>query len=282
MRFDPRRADFAPYGLTCVKWTPSVMGRPDRHNEIELNLLENGSITYLMGGQKVKIQANSLAIFWAAIPHQIIDLDGRRSYFVVTIPLAWFLQCGLDDRLVRPILHGQVISQASKDNGRSDAELFGRWIADFHHTESARRRAMMLELEARLVRLANSLPRRRSAPRHARQPALQGERLTKAEQMAFYIAQHYLEPLSVDQIAKAVRLHSNYAMGIFKRAFSTTLTDYIRQHRIVHAQRLLAKSDDKILSIALSSGFGSISHFNSVFRRACGVSPREYRREHRV
>jgi AraC-like DNA-binding protein len=114
------------------------------------------------------------------------------------------------------------------------------------------------------------------------QATLPVERLTKAEQMACYIAQHYAQPLRIEQIGKAVHLHPNYAMSLFKQAFSTTISDYIRQHRIVHAQRLLANSNDKILSIALNSGFGSISHFNSVFRESCGMSPRQYRQEHRV
>ena len=218
--FDPRRPDFAPYGLTCERWTPSLMRRPDRHNEIELNLLESGSITYLSGGRKVKIDSHRLAVFWAAIPHQIIDIVGRHTYFVATLPLAWFLQCGFDDRLVQPILHGQVLSDPSKDRGATDADLFRRWLGDLNKAERPGRRAMMLELEARLVRLASSLPPHKSAARPTRSGALEAQRLTKAEQMACFIAQHYLEPLSVEQISQSVQLHPNYAMNLFKRVFS--------------------------------------------------------------
>jgi AraC-like DNA-binding protein len=282
MHFDPRRPDFAPYGLTCQRWTPSLMRRPDRHNEIELNLLEHGSITYLLGGRKVKIEAHRLAVFWAAIPHQIIDIAGRHHYFVATLPLAWFLQCGFDDRLVQPILHGQVLLSASKDNGSADVELFRRWIGDLKRAEGPGPHVMMLELEARLLRLASSLPRRDNAATAARHGALEGESLTKAEQMACFIAQHYLERLSVQRISQSVHLHPNYAMSLFKRVFRTTVTDYVGQHRISHAQRLLATTDKKILSVALSSGFGSISRFNNAFRRACGVSPRQYRGDHRI
>jgi AraC family transcriptional regulator, melibiose operon regulatory protein len=282
MRFDPRRPDFAPYGLTCERWTPSLMRRPDRHNEIELNLLESGSITYLSGGRKVKIDAHRLAVFWAAIPHQIIDIVGRHTYFVATLPLAWFLQCGFDDRLVQPILHGQVLSDPSKDRYTTDADLFRRWLGDLNKAGAPGRRAMMLELEARLVRLASSLPPHNSNARPTRSGALEAQHLTKAEQMACFIAQHYLEPLSVEHISKSVQLHPNYAMNLFKRVFGTTVTDYVGQHRISHSQRLLATTDEKILSVALNSGFGSISRFNSVFRRACGTSPKEYRKGHRI
>src|SRR5438132_410193 len=48
--FDPNRPNFTPYGFTCLRWQASRTARPDRHNEVELNLLESGSLTYLVGG----------------------------------------------------------------------------------------------------------------------------------------------------------------------------------------------------------------------------------------
>jgi AraC family transcriptional regulator, melibiose operon regulatory protein len=109
VRFDPTRPDFSPYGFSCVRWTPTTMPRCDRHNEIELNLLDSGRLVYLMGGQKVTVPAGRLTVFWAGIPHQIIEFEGLTEYFVLTIPLAWFLQWRLPDHLTQPILHGQMI-----------------------------------------------------------------------------------------------------------------------------------------------------------------------------
>ena len=48
VRFDPARPDFSPYGFSCIRWTPTMMPRCDRHNEIELNLLDKGRLVYLM------------------------------------------------------------------------------------------------------------------------------------------------------------------------------------------------------------------------------------------
>jgi hypothetical protein len=67
-QFDARRTEFSPYGFTCELWKPAKMPRPDRHNEVELNLLTSGSLTYLLGGRRTTIESGSLAIFWAAIP----------------------------------------------------------------------------------------------------------------------------------------------------------------------------------------------------------------------
>jgi AraC family transcriptional regulator, melibiose operon regulatory protein len=129
--FDPKRPDFAPYGFTCELWRPTPMSRPDRHNEVEINLLRSGSVTYLLGGRKVCVSAQRLSAFWAAVPHQIISFEDTTEYFVVTLPLAWFLQCKLPDKLVQPLLHGEVIGETSGEQGRVDLELFGRWERDF-------------------------------------------------------------------------------------------------------------------------------------------------------
>src|SRR5204862_3730801 len=79
--FDPNRPDFAPYGLTCVRWNPAPMRRPDHHNEVEINFLGTGWLTYLLGGRKVRFEAGRLSAFWAAIPHQIIDFGDETEYF---------------------------------------------------------------------------------------------------------------------------------------------------------------------------------------------------------
>ena len=140
----------------------------------------------------------------------------------------------------------------------------------------------MLEMEARLRRMLPNLPA--SAPAaakgRARTGSLHGGKLNKVEQMACLIARRYTEPLTVTEIGREVGLHPNYAMGLFKRAFGTTLIDYLTHHRVSHAQRLLATTDEKVVEIAFGSGFNSISRFNEAFRRACGSTPRKYRQSH--
>jgi AraC-like DNA-binding protein len=255
------------------------MARPDRHNEVELNLLRTGSVTYLLGGRKVNIPALQLSAFWAAFPHQIIDYEDTTEYFVVTLPLAWFLQCKLPDELVQALLRGEVISERVSARADTDVGLLSRWEEDFRETSEQLRKATLLELEARLLRLAVSSAVSRGPVKSHR--ALSQSGLSKVEQMACYIARNYTRPLSVEGIGASVDLHPNYAMSLFKKTFGTTLVDYVTQHRVSHAQRLLATTDDKIVDIALASGFTSTSRFNAAFLEECGCSPREYRRQHK-
>lgn len=281
--FDPNRPDFAPYGLTCVRWNPAPMRRPDHHNEVELNFLETGWVTYLLGGRKVRVDAGRLHAFWAAIPHQIIDYGTETEYFVATIPLPWFLQCRLPDALVQPLLQGQMITEPTKDRAVSDQQAFAHWETDLEDPHADLKKAVLLEMEARLLRLALAMPApARNGATRKRHAPLSEVGLNKVEQMACLIAQRYTERLTIEEIGSEVKLHPNYAMSLFQKTFGTTLIEYLTQHRVSHAQRLLATTDMKIVDVAFSSGFGSISRFNDAFRRACGCSPREYRQQHEL
>ena len=280
-RFDHNRPDFKPYGFTCELWKAAPMRRPDRHNEIELNLLKNGSLTYLLGGERVTIPQGSLGAFWAAIPHQIIDASSDPEYYVVTLPLAWFLQCRLPANLVDRLLHGQFLRDPVPERFELDLQLFQTWTRDLAESRSEPGSAIQLELHARLQRLADNLPPKQGTGNDRRSSALLGEGgLSKVEQLAAYIAQHYQETIMIGNLAREVGLHPNYAMNLFKKTFNLTLNDYVTQHRMSHAQRLLATSDNKIVDIALESGYPTLSRFYEAFKKSCGCSPSRYRGDH--
>lgn len=282
--FDSSRPEFAPYGFTCELWTPTPMKRPDRHNEIELNLLKQGSLTYLLGGNNVTIPAGRLAIFWAAIPHQIISSKDKTEYYVATIPLAWFLQCQFPPHFVDAILHARVVLDPEPRTRGGDLEMFERWVHDLESPQASRRRVAFLEIESRLLRFAQAVPVEMPTGRDLKVGKLMIETggLNRVEQMALFIAQHYTDKITADEISKAAGLHPNYAMALFKKALGITLIDCVTQHRVSHAQRLLATSDEKIIEVALNSGFTSLSRFHEAFKQWCGCSPKEYRNKHRT
>jgi len=56
-----------------------------------------------------------------------------------------------------------------------------------------------------------------------------------------------------------------------------TYVTFLNEVRVDHACRRLKNADDKLVSeIAYSCGFGNVSHFNRVFRKVTGKTPREY------
>jgi AraC-like DNA-binding protein len=281
IRFDPSRPDFSPYGFNCVRWTPTPMPRPDRHNEIEINLLEGGKLVYLIGGRKVTVPPGRLTIFWAAVPHQILNFEGLDDYFVLTIPLVWFLQWRLPNHCTQAVLHGEIVVEPEEGLLTSDWARFELWCEDLRIGSEERRHVALLEIEARLRRLALKVEAGRpSHPRRESAAVLESQQSNRAEEMARYVAQNYTAPLTAATLGRHVGLHPNYAMALFQRTFGTTLVKHLTEHRLSHAQRLLVTTTDSILAIAFDSGFGSLSRFNEAFRQSFGCTPREYRKQH--
>jgi len=245
------------------------MPKPDRHNELEINFLCSGSVTYLMGGKRTTIPAGRIALFWAAIPHQIVAWEGKEPYFVITLPLEWFLASGVSATLAQVVLEGGLVVDICPLD--MDPLQFRRWEGDLSAKDEVRERAALQEIQARLLRLAHAQPK--AAKTRPVSPCL-----CRADQLACYIAQNYHLQLTAESIAKVVGLHPNYAMNLFRKVFGTTMTDFIVQHRLSHAQRLLLTTDDSVAEIAFASGFQSLSRFNEAFKRACASSPREYRK----
>jgi AraC-like DNA-binding protein len=280
--FDARRSDFEPYGLTCEIWVPRRMDRADRHNEVELNLLVAGSLTYLLGGRRATVRAGRLAAFWAARPHQIVAFEGSAPYHVVTLPLAWVLGWGLPKRLVEPLLGGLVVEEPDEARADLDRALATQWHRDLAGESSGRREIVLLELKARLLRLAERAVTARGRDDGARALDAAGQGAPAlVERMARVIATRYAEPLRVAEIAASVGLHPDYATLLFRKAFGTTPARFVVQHRVSHAQRMLVTGGEKILEIALDAGFRSLGRFNAAFKALCGCTPRDYRRRHR-
>jgi AraC family transcriptional regulator, melibiose operon regulatory protein len=272
--FNEKRDEFKPYGLTCELWTPGLMRKPDRHNEIEINYFSEGSVTYLLQDKKITIPAKKLAIFWGLVPHQIINFEGISPYFVCTIPLSQFLEWKLPETFVDRILKGEVLFETSDIFSTFDEFLLNNWFTDLNENNSTD--AAILEMRARLSRMAeNSLSK--SEKIHS---PIQSNEVSNVERIAVYIAQNFYNPIKVSEIGEAVGLHPDYANSIFKKAFGCTLNEYIIEERISHAKRNLVATDKSITEISFECGFNSISRFNAAFRKINNCTPREFRKRY--
>ena len=272
--FDESRNEFKPYGLSCELWSPGLMRKPDRHNEIEINYFPEGGITYLFQGSKVTVPPKKLTVFWGLIPHQIIDFQNENSYYVCTVPFSQFLEWKLPAVFVDRLLKGEVLFETSKEHSNYDEFLFKNWLIDINVNESAE--VALLEIHARLGRMAIgnlSSNRKDNAP-------LPSKKISQVERIAIFIAQNYFDPIKVSDIGQAVGLHPDHANSIFRKTFGSTLSEYITEERISHAQRKLVATDKSITDIVYDCGFNSISRFNAAFLKINGCTPREYRKRY--
>ncbi len=266
----------APSSLTSWTGTPTLMGRAHQHDDLEVNLVaEGGSMLYLFGGSHLEVAPGSTAVFWAAVPHQLVANSATRAHWVY-VPFSSFLGWGLPEDVVSRILSGTPLVSPQSTRLASEEAAFEHWAADLATGDPERHRIAMLEVEARIRRLALGEHQRDAGHFTGGDPAV---RLVLT--MVRHIAEHFREPVTVSEVADAARLHPNYAMTQFRKVVRMTIGEYLAQFRLAEARRLLVTTDLRTDEVAAAAGYGSVSRFYAAFAAACGAPPGAFRREHR-
>lgn len=92
-----------------------------------------------------------------------------------------------------------------------------------------------------------------------------------------YINDNLNKDLSVSSICSEFRLSHSEVYSIFKEYFDSTPAEYIKKRRLAKACEMLENTDLSINVIGRKCGFPDYNYFSKVFKRAYGISPRNYR-----
>ena len=99
----------------------------------------------------------------------------------------------------------------------------------------------------------------------------------RLEQLRQYLDHAYAEPLTLDALAQRARLSRTSLCRAFKAYTGKRLFDYLIERRIQAAMIALRGTDEKVVTIALNSGFRDLAYFNRKFKQLVGVTPTAYR-----
>ncbi|MFZ4816670.1 MAG: helix-turn-helix domain-containing protein [Phototrophicaceae bacterium] len=266
---------FQYFGLQVWRGTVEWGHQQHRHNEIELNWVESGYMTYNFGGQKIVVAEAEFAMFWAALPHQVIDTLPSTQVCWATIPLHILLDWKLPPHLLQHQLQGQFLKLTAQQIAPYHQRFFEVWSQAFLPPLQANVQQVALdEVRAMLGRISLlDLPTLWQPT-----PFMAAHTEEKSYAMARFIGEQFREPIQIHDMAAAVGLSPNYALTLFKRVFGLTPNEYLTQRRIAYAQQQLILTELSVLDIALDCGFQSQSSFYEAFKKICGVAPGQYRR----
>jgi len=108
-------------------------------------------------------------------------------------------------------------------------------------------------------------------------PATASDR-RRAVAAALWLDEHSHAPIDLEAAATEAGLSAFHFLRLFARVIGVTPHQYLVRSRLRHAARLLADDARSVTDIALDVGFGDLSNFVRTFRKAAGVSPRDFRR----
>ncbi|MBO5953027.1 MAG: helix-turn-helix transcriptional regulator [Oscillospiraceae bacterium] len=235
------------------------------HNAVELVLVKEGQTTATYGNKRIELRAGDIFVVFPNQIHGYEDSPGVRGY-CMGIPMTPYLS-GYQRLLemkepVDPVLH--LADPEVSKLAELIVEAACVWKQLPHNIMESMHQGYILLIIGKLLQL---MPLTDSRPQDGDVVRL----------LLQYLNEHYHEPLSRRDVAKAIGYHESYISHIFSQALNLTLSEYLTVLRINDAKRLLTESRQSISQIAMSLGFGSIRSFNRTFSSKLHMNPTAYR-----
>jgi len=92
-----------------------------------------------------------------------------------------------------------------------------------------------------------------------------------------FVRSHLSKPIRIEEIAQEVCYSRSHLEERFKNETGMTLSAWVQKEKIEEAKRLLSYTNESIASLSDYLGFSSQSHFQNVFKKSVGMTPREFR-----
>lgn len=269
--------DFSMILLHGDEWRISdvLSNRLHFHNCFEIGLCHTDGGIMVFEDRTLPFQAGDVTCIPRHIPHTTCSTKGTRSLWSYI-----FLDM---EQLLGPAVLGENAADRSLPGSLDQHWVFSRSqhpriyflvtciveeVLDKKHDHPTVIRHMLMILYHELIR-------HQSAEREGE--AGKSRYSFKLKPAFEHIAQNYMDPISVDELAAMCQLSTTHFRRLFASAVGESPVGFLNTTRINQACALLLTTNDSILSIAGAVGFATISSFNRYFSQVMGVSPREYR-----
>ena len=259
---------------------PQIMERPHWHGHVEANFARNCRLHYIIDGELVVVEPGRLILFWAGVPHQLVEIEPTNEFMPelsnIYLPLDSFLFMPFIHDLQVAVLTGGMVQMRAESCRH---EQLQNWYADYRSNHPERHDVFKMELNALFRRMSlEPLAFLRNPWRHNMNTStLASEHVRHVVSMVQFALDHLSEPIKNADVAKVTGLHTNYALALFSSTMSLPLKQFIIRMRLLRARGLLLESNAAISTVALESGFGSMSQFYDHFTKAYGITPHTLR-----
>ena len=250
------------------------------HEEVEFSYVLRGNLRVTLPGQSYIFQENQGFFINSNILHTMEPADAETgafwdSHLFHPMLLGSHYRSIFDSKYLAPVLKNkkfELVPFCGENETQQNILQQLRRAADAQEKEYSefRTRNIFSDIWLLLIKELQELENSAKPIKPASQERIQ--------LMLAFIHEHYPEKLSLDQIADAAFISRRECLRCFQNCIQKTPFEYLMDHRIRMAEKLLRTTDLSITEIALQTGFSNSAYFAKTFKELKKQSPSQYRK----
>lgn len=250
------------------------------HPEYEIYYLLDGSRYYFIENKTYPISKGSLVLIPSMQIHKTSaygkSLHDRMLIELTAEPFSGFFEqlCGLTVQEFFQQNAG-IIELDEVGQERVERILF-EIVDEFEHRPAHYRGVVMMELAELLIFVSRYNADHRA---QATTPMSNASKHKRIHDITAYILEHFDEVKSLEEISRRFYISKSYLCRIFKEVTGFTVQEYINMRCIQKAQELLENSAMSVSEISAALGYGSVTHFERMFKKYTETTPLKYRKK---
>ncbi len=273
-----------PIEISCLNFTQAdpLLIRWHWHEEIELEYIVSGQVYVTCEEENILASQGDLVFINQNVRHFItpVQTDGCLLYSIVVHPtfIFGFGQLELEKKYIAPVLHDSALKHIHIAKDSPDYENYLSEIREILSLNDLREDGYELLTKSVLLRIWYQLYKMSTALVSGSVPKTAVQDEQRVKQAILYIQEHFMETVTLEDIAGSIMVSKSECCRCFKRTLNTTPFEYLMKYRIMEStKRMHRKPQESISEIAGSVGFNNTSYYNKIFRKYMDCTPTEYR-----
>lgn len=265
--------DFSDSNPLIVRW--------HWHEDIEFQYITEGQFYITCGETNLTATKGDIIFINQNVHHFMTPACQEHCQLCSIIVNPQFIvglgQLELQKKYVSPVLLSPKLENLHIKTDYENYEIWNKYIQELISLNDKRLPGYELLTKAALLNLWKQLYDIAANDKNlSSKTASQDEQRTK--QAVLYIHEHFMEAVTLDDIASSIMVSKSECCRCFKRTLGITPFEYLMKYRIQEAaKRIHRKPQDSISEIAGSVGFNNTSYFNKIFKKYMECTPSEYR-----
>ena len=252
------------------------------HNEVELIVIKKGQGLVNVNLVTYTVNAGDVVFVFPGQLHSISQKDySIMEYENILFKSSLIKSSGYDlcnDKFIQPLLSGNLnIYPVINSNFDFHDSLYSL-INEIDKLCDKRPYAYQLAVKSYLFQIFYLLIS--NCGRNEIKP-ISKKALEKIKTILSYVAEHFQDNISIEEIAGHCFYSKSYFMKFFKETMGMSFVQYLNDYRLEVAAKLLTTTSDDIINIAINTGFDNLSYFNRCFKKKYGITPGKYRKDAR-